>query len=224
MAIRQDGKDTKQKILEISSKFFAEKGYLDARVSEICKEAGANLAAVNYHFGSKERLYTEVWRKAFAEALEIYPIDGGLGEDASAEELLRALVNSLLHRVLDKGKLGYAGKILMTEMGNPSKPIQIVMHDAITPLQKRTQKLISRILGAGATEREVLFCQMSLIHQVLTFGMKRDRHHPAFQKILNMEDTIEALADHITLFSLAGMAAVREKIELRNESRMEAAG
>ena len=104
MAVRQDGQDTKQKILEISAKYFAERGYSDTRVSDICKEVGANLAAVNYHFGSKEKLYVEVWKKAFADALKIYPIDGGLGENAPPEELLKAstireLKGELLRRV-----------------------------------------------------------------------------------------------------------------------------
>ena len=51
--------DTKERLMEVAGQVFAEKGFRDATVREICQRAGANLAAVNYHFGDKERLYIE---------------------------------------------------------------------------------------------------------------------------------------------------------------------
>ena len=83
MAVRKDGLDTYKKLLKAASEVFAEKGYRDATIAEICRRAQSNVAAVNYHFGSKDELYIAVWKNAFEEALRIYPPDGGLPPDAS---------------------------------------------------------------------------------------------------------------------------------------------
>lgn len=51
---------TRDKLLEAAGRAFAERGYSAATVRDICKEAGANVAAVNYYFKDKLALYTEV--------------------------------------------------------------------------------------------------------------------------------------------------------------------
>ena len=86
---RRDGRKarTRERLLEAAGDVFAERGYRLARVVDICARAGANVAAVNSHFGGKAALYAEVWRRAFEEALRVYPPDGGLPPDAPAEEL-----------------------------------------------------------------------------------------------------------------------------------------
>ena len=61
---------TKARLLEAAGEEFAEKGFELARVRAICERAGANLAAVNYHFGDKEQLYVEVLREAHRCGLE----------------------------------------------------------------------------------------------------------------------------------------------------------
>ena len=45
---------THDAIMEAAGKIFAEEGYPKATVRDICKHAGANIAAINYHFGNKK--------------------------------------------------------------------------------------------------------------------------------------------------------------------------
>ena len=59
---------TRNKLLEAAGQVFAEHGYHSATVREICMRAGANVAAVNYHFGDKLELYTEVLRRSVGAA------------------------------------------------------------------------------------------------------------------------------------------------------------
>jgi AcrR family transcriptional regulator len=121
MANREDGKKTREKLLKAASEVFATKGYRNATIAEICRKAGSNVAAVNYRFGSKDALYMAVWNNAFDQAIRAYPLDGGTAPDAPAEDHLRALIHSNVHRVLDAGQLGHAGQILLRETSSIMK-------------------------------------------------------------------------------------------------------
>ena len=55
--------DTKTRILDAAENLFAARGYHNTSLREITKEAGVNLAAVNYHFGSKEALLRAVIKR-----------------------------------------------------------------------------------------------------------------------------------------------------------------
>ncbi len=54
---------TREKLVEAAAQVFAEVGFEAATVREICSRAGTNGAAVNYHFGDKLGLYTEVLKR-----------------------------------------------------------------------------------------------------------------------------------------------------------------
>ena len=51
---------TKTRILETAESLFARHGYAATSLRDITEAAGANVAAVNYHFGSKEALLVAV--------------------------------------------------------------------------------------------------------------------------------------------------------------------
>ena len=53
---------TKLDLILAAGEIFARDGLLGASIRTIAKKAGANIAAINYHFGSKENLYKEVLR------------------------------------------------------------------------------------------------------------------------------------------------------------------
>lgn len=52
--------DTALRIVKTASSLFARQGYDRTSTKEICDEAGVNIAAIHYHFGSKENLYRQV--------------------------------------------------------------------------------------------------------------------------------------------------------------------
>lgn len=62
--------DTKQKLLEAARRLIAEHGYSGTSLRQIISEAGVNLAAVHYHFGSKEELLNALVSQAAAPVNE----------------------------------------------------------------------------------------------------------------------------------------------------------
>ena len=61
---RPHGDATRQALLEAAGEVFAEQGFARGSSKQICALAGANLTAINYHFGSRENLYQAVLREA----------------------------------------------------------------------------------------------------------------------------------------------------------------
>ena len=53
---------TRIRLLNSAAEVFADRGFEDATVRQICERAGANVALVNYYFGDKLELYTKVLR------------------------------------------------------------------------------------------------------------------------------------------------------------------
>jgi len=211
MGKRKDGQERKALLLEAATKVFAQKGFRDTTIADICQDSHSNTASVNYYFGSKEELYGEVWKNAFQIAMGKYPPDMHLQTGASPKEQLRALVSSFLHKMLDKGELGYAGQILLMEMANPTEALDEIKRDAIEPLRKRMISILRQLLGEHIPEQDVAFCAMSVIHQCMGFGFRRGYLPPSLRQFA-IDGLHEALSEHITTFSLAGIAAVKAKI------------
>jgi len=63
--------DTRQAIVAAARSLFSERGYSGASVRDICRRAGTSSNAINYHFGTKERLYEEILRGLASAQLEL---------------------------------------------------------------------------------------------------------------------------------------------------------
>lgn len=210
---REDTARTRKSLLDAACEIFAQKGYRDTTIAEISGLAGTNIAAVNYHFGNKETLYVEAWRCAFQESLKAHPPDGGVSDDAPPEERLRAHVEAILRRLADKNNKEFW--FVMREFTNPTGLLEEVMRKEIHPLQKRTEGLVHELLGPLVSDMDVQFCETSIISQCINpmvMGKKsegKDTGKGGPPEIKN----IEAYADHVVKFSLAGIQAIRKCAE-----------
>lgn len=198
----------------MAQEVFAEKGYHEATVEEICSRAGSNIAAINYHFGSKEGLYAEVWRRAFDEANEAYPPEGGLDPSAPAADRLRGTIHSLVGKLADRGRIGHAGKLLLREMMNPTDVIEHVKNDALRPMQERMGRLMREMLGPEAGDEQIHLCAMSVVHQCIAIGIRlfSGKIPPHVRFDAPTDQLVKTLTDHIARFSLAGIERIRQDI------------
>lgn len=201
------GRDaTRQQLLEAAGEVFAEAGFRDATVREICRRAGANIASVNYHFGDKETLYAEVLRYAQGKALEKYPPLLGLPANAPAEKKLRAFVLSLLLRIFDKGRAAWHGKLMTREMIEPSAALDSLVKERMRPMADQLRAIVGEILNRPPGDDLVRLCSMSVVSQCVFYHHCRHVVTRLFPENLpqDLAET-ERLADHITQFSLTAM-------------------
>ncbi len=210
MRIRKDGEDTRHRILEAACQVFGEKGFRDATHAEICELAGANTAAINYHFGSKDALYQAAFEHLVNTANSMYPMDGDTAQDAPPEERLGAFVGALLHRALDRKSLRHLHEIRMAEMFNPTGILDEVLHRWLMAYRMRLLGILRELAGPEVSQEDVELCEISTVGPCLMM-----LHRPRFKAPpipwLTEANAADRLKEHVVRFTLAGVAAIREK-------------
>jgi AcrR family transcriptional regulator len=196
---------TRQRLIEVAGEVFADQGFRSATIRDICSRAGANVAAVNYHFGDKERLYLDVLEHAHRTSLSRYPPDLGLMPDSSAEDRLRAFVRSFLLRLLDDGVPAWLGKLMAREMIEPTPALDGLVERVMRPLFRRLVGIVEDLAGEGADPERVRLCAQSIVGQCVFY-----RHAQACLLRLGPAavcgpEKAEAIADHVARFSLAAI-------------------
>jgi AcrR family transcriptional regulator len=205
MAQREDGAETRSRILNSACELFAERGYRAARVADICKRAGANVAAVNYYFGDKANLYTEAWQEAFEKCALPKSPDSA---NTLPEDQLQIYICSLMQNYMDPDTQGQFTRLYLMELVNPTGLIRNMWHDLIEPRRQILLGIIRKIMETKVTDETVLFCEMSIISQCRALlNIRRSDLEYLMGRPLS-PDLIKRLADHITRFSLAGIKAV----------------
>lgn len=208
MTKRKDGKETRRWLLNAACEVFAQKGYHNAKVADICKRAGANVASVNYYFRDKASLYAEAWRHAFQQFEE--PTLSELSE-GSPQERLRAYIQTLMKNFTMKGGAGNFSRLYLMELVNPTGLIQDAWHELIEPRRRKLHEIIREIIGPKADDQSVLFCELSIVNQCRTLlTIKHNDLEYLLDQTLGPE-LIKRLADHIADFSLAGIKAVGKR-------------
>ena len=203
--------ETEGRLLEAAGEVFAARGFRATTVREICQQAGANVAAVNYYFSDKEGLYFAVLKSGAEAALKKYPPTLGLGPTATGEERLHAFVRSLLFRIADKGRPSWHGKLISHEMAEPTKALTVLIDKVYGSALKQLEAIVRKLVGQRAPITVVRQCLQSILGQCLYFHYAR----PAIQHIHPEQGfepaDIERLAKHITQFSLAGIRQAAKK-------------
>jgi len=205
MAKREDGKETRSRLLNAAGEVFAQKGFRGAKVADICQRAGANVAAVNYYFGDKKSLYREVWQDALENSEMAVFFESAVG---SSQDRLRDYIQTLIHNFTSRGNVGRISRLYLMEIVNPTGLIHDAWHETIEPSRRKLHDILRDIIGPGAEDLTIRFCELSIINQCRMFVTIKpsDVEYMLGQPIGT--ELINRLARHIADFSLAGIRAV----------------
>jgi AcrR family transcriptional regulator len=213
---------TRQRLLEAAGQEFAERGFRNATVRDICKRADANVAAVNYHFGDKERLYAAAVHYAHLCATR-HDVLAAVAEakDSSPEQRLHAFVRTFLVGILDTGRPAWHAKLMAREIAEPSDVLNEIAKQTVRPRLAALGAIIRDIIGQDAPQQTVVNCARSIVGQILFYHFARPMLVRVFPDEPLDATRLDELSDHIVSFSLAGLAG---KARFRAVSRKRARG
>jgi AcrR family transcriptional regulator len=199
---------TREKLLDVAGHVFADRGYQAATIREICVRAGANVAAVNYHFGDKLGLYTEVLQLS-VRAAQIEAIRNALDKTAPPEEILRAVIRARL-RGLWRGDLpDWHFKILSHELVQPSPAFRPLINKVARPLLKRLLELIGGMIDLPPDDDKTRLCAISVMGQILAYVFAGPLLVGVWPGLKMTREQVERIADHIADFSLSYLQQFR---------------
>ena len=202
--------ETRRRLLEAAGAVFAKKGFRNATIREICRRARANLAAVNYHFGDKERLYLAVLVYAHTRARGKYPLFSGDSEDIPPALRLRAFIHDFMFSLLDEGIPAWYSKLMAREMIDPTTALDTVVGNMMRPMAEKLGAIVRELLGAGVTDDQVRYCQLSIVSQCVHYRHARPVIERLFPQQKYGPADIQALVDHITRFSLIALKGLAQ--------------
>jgi AcrR family transcriptional regulator len=197
---------TEQRLLESAGEVFADKGFRAATIRDIIRRAGANIAAVNYHFGDKEGLYAAVFRYARQCCEKQFPIAVDAG--ASPRERLHGIVRSLLLRILDHGRPAWHWQLMAREMMEPTAALDEMVEDSIKPVIEIVAGIVRDLTGLPPGDPRLPACVNSIIGQVMFYRHAQEVVVRLQPKQKFDRAALESLAAHITEFSARALLAM----------------
>jgi len=199
--------ETRRKLINAAGEVFAERGFHAATLQEITDRAGANKAAVNYHFRDKRELYAAVVRYCLSfRGTEPTPEE----MTGRPEDRLRAVIANAIRDILDPSRPPWRAAIIDHELSQPTTALNAVVDDLIAPKSRLQRDMVRKILGPGVSEEKVARATVSIAAQCLLYlhdSRIRARLHP----VLGEDNKPEEIADHITEFSLAALRSIRRQ-------------
>ncbi len=204
VATRQVTEPTKARLIEAAGEEFAAHGFDGATVRDICERAGANLAAINYHFGGKEALYVQAVMEAHRCGVE--PADEGPGaDDGPPADRLRRHVRDFLSKVLAVESAGWHHGLMLRELVRPSHASETLVREVIRPKFDRMIGILRAVAGPEADERRLNAAAFSVIGQCLHYRMARAISTRLIGPSAYEALDLDFLTDHITGFSMAAL-------------------
>ncbi len=202
---------TRQDLLTAGACVFAARGFREATIREICRRARANVAAVNYHFGGKDGLYSEVLAEGQRLKRQQFAVPDGAtsvaATDPAAElaRFIRAMVTEMLTESPDSPH----GQLMFREMIAPTAALDRVVAESIRPTAEELGRILERLLGPGIAGPERRLIGLSIVSQILNYKHCHAVITRLYPDLAVDASQSEVLADHITRFSLAALQGWR---------------
>jgi len=199
------------KLISAAGEVFAEYGFQTATVREICRRAGANVAAVNYYFRDKLGLYTEVLSASILDN-QGEAMRQALALSKTPEDALSKFIEGMLNRMHGEGRPAWHIRIMAHEMAQPTPALAHVIDEVIRPRYDQLRVIIGQILHRPPDHETTRLCAHSVIGQLIHYIHGRPVIAVLWPdlKLVKPKDR-QLVANHIADFTLRNLRALRKK-------------
>jgi len=199
--------ETRTRILDAAEELFMLHGFEGTSMRLLTAKAGVNLAAVNYHFGSKDALIEALFRRRLdpMNAERVAALERL--EEFSAENIIRAFVRPSL-RLIEDAQGGGRNfiRLLGRTYTEPAKPVRVLIGQMYAPTMERFKAALERALPQ--MPRDELVWRMHFMFGTLAYTLAAT---DTVQLIAGCkpEDRHDArlLEERLTAFLAAGLHA-----------------
>lgn len=200
--------DTRDRILDTGERLFAAHGFDGTSLRQITEAAGVNLAAVNYHFGSKEELYTQVFVRRIVpiNARRMEMLDTAVKAAEGRAVAVRAIFESFARPVFEMADRapGFL-RLLARNVGAPPAFMAPVMEAQFRPLITRYVGLLQQALPQ--LPPKTVFWRM---HFMVGATLHCASHHFTIDQMsggLCHTHDVEEMLEHLADFAVAGIGS-----------------
>ncbi len=210
-----DDNEARARLLKAAARLFGERGFNHVSVREICKEAGTNLASVNYYFRDKLGLYRELIGMVAEGMNSSKTAAFAMGAGQPAEQQLRVYIRGFLRQLLDPspGEDSWMEKLVAREMMEPTPALDLIIEKGIEPAAARLQELVGEILGLPARDPLVLMNAGIIQGLCIWYRSSQAVAERMVPGLRYTPEVIDAIGEFVAVFSLAGMRAATQEHE-----------
>lgn len=201
-------KKTKEKILLSACELFAKKGFDNVTHRELSQYADINAALINYHFGSKRKLYDKVLDYAYAINREEHPIN--FDESDSAECKIIKFVNSRVNAVLDDGPGGWFLKLTHYEMSASGSQSVTFYNKYLRPMRESFTPIISKFLGVSESDFIVEITFFNIASHWILLNIVRSQEKCFFDNGKLSEAESAELKEEILKYVMGGLHSTKK--------------
>jgi TetR/AcrR family transcriptional regulator, regulator of cefoperazone and chloramphenicol sensitivity len=167
--------ETRQRLIEAALDLFGAQGFEGTTTRQLALKARVNLAAIPYHFGSKEKLYRAV-AEHIVEGIRMRVLAGvgPLPLRAADPKAAREGLHRLLGRVaeiLTGSETDRFARFILRELMTPTADLEIFYRGVVEPVQGQICALIAAATGRAPDERAVRLQGVMLFGQIAIFRL-----------------------------------------------------
>lgn len=194
---------TKERILNAAEELFAKHGFAGASLRQVTSRAKVNLAAVNYHFGSKDKLIEEVFRRRL-DILNGRRLQAlaRLNDQATLEDVLEAYIRPALELSMESRGGGAFVRVLARSYAEHDNQLRQFLSEHYGDVLKQFAHAFAERLPA--LDKAELYWRLDIVTGALTYAMANFgiiQRPPESSE----EQHLEQAAQHLVHFAAAGL-------------------